>query len=69
MIVADYRSAVPFFEHACQMLDSLYGTGSAECAEAYLNYGISLFELSRLEEGIMDGVVNVDSKCFLFSYK
>ncbi|KAH9387651.1 hypothetical protein TYRP_008843 [Tyrophagus putrescentiae] len=62
MIVSDYKSAVPCFEHACQLLDSIYGPGKAESAEAYLHYGISLFELSRLEEGIMDGVVNVENQ-------
>ena len=63
MIVCDYRSAVNSFEHACKVLDSCYGTSALECGEAYLNYGIALFELSRQDEGFLDGVVNMESKC------
>ena len=62
LIVSDYSSAVPSFEHACKLLDSCYGTGSLECGEAYLYYGIALFELSRQDEGILDGVMmNLES--------
>ncbi|OTF73138.1 hypothetical protein BLA29_011649 [Euroglyphus maynei] len=57
MIVSDYRSAVPCFETACEFLGHLYGLRALECAEAYLNYGIALYELSRLEEGL-DGGIN-----------
>lgn len=64
MIVSDYRSAVTSFEQACQLLDSCYGPGSTECGEAYLQYGIALFELARLEEGTDGGVVNVESRLF-----
>jgi len=60
MIVSDFKSAVASFEQACKLLDSCYGPGALECGEAYLHYGIALFELSRLEEGIIDGVVKVD---------
>ena len=65
MIVSDYRSAVPCFETACEFLGHLYGLRALECAEAYLNYGIALYELSRLEEGLDGGIVNVESKFFL----
>ena len=68
MIVLDYKSAVPSFEQACKLLDTCYGTSAPECGEAYLNYGIALFELSRLEEGIMDGVVNVESMFLALSF-
>nr|XP_027198727.1 protein HGV2-like isoform X2 [Dermatophagoides pteronyssinus] len=61
MIVSDYRSAVPCFETACEFLGHLYGLRALECAEAYLNYGIALYELSRLEEGLDGGIVNVES--------
>lgn len=60
MIVSDYYSAVPCFEKACQLLDSCYGVNAPECAEAYLNYGIALYELSRMEDGMFHGVVNVE---------
>ena len=69
MIVSDYKSAVTDFEQACKLLDTCYGPGAVECGEAYLHYGISLFEQSRLEEGIMDGVVKVDSmECTWFLF-
>ncbi|KAI7687402.1 hypothetical protein SSS_07775 [Sarcoptes scabiei] len=59
MIVSDYASAVPCFEIACELLGQIYGLRAFECAEAYLNYGISLYEMSRLEEGLDGGIVNV----------
>lgn len=53
----DYRSAVSFFEEATQIIDSVFGVYSDECGDYYLKYGIALFELARLESGILDGVV------------
>lgn len=64
MIVSDYASAVPCFEIACELLGQIYGLRAFECAEAYLNYGISLYEMSRLEEGLDGGIVNVGSESF-----
>lgn len=64
LFVSDFYSAVTSFEHAVKILDSCYGTGAEECGEAYLLYGTAMFELSRLESGVMDGLVNVDGKYY-----
>ena len=69
MIVLDYKSATSSFELACKLLDSCYGVGSIECGEAYLHYGSALFELSRVEEGTADGLVNVEGMIILFIRK
>lgn len=64
LIVNDFSSAASCFELASEILGHCYGIESLECAEAYLNYGISLYEMSRIEEGLEGGIVNVDRKCF-----
>lgn len=58
MAVRDYKSAVSFLEDATQIMDSVYGVSADECGDYYLKYGIALFELARLESGVLDGVVS-----------
>lgn len=62
LFVNDYQSAVSCFELASEILGHCYGIQSLKCADAYLYYGISLYEMSRLEEGLDGGIVNVESK-------
>ncbi|KAI1290059.1 Protein HGV2 [Halotydeus destructor] len=57
MLIHDYNSAVTSFEQACQIYDSLYGTGADETAEVYLCYGEALLEVHRQETGALDGGV------------
>lgn len=44
------------------MFDQIYGVGSERNGDCYLQYGIALFELSREESGVLDGVVNAKLK-------
>lgn len=62
LAVRDYKSAVSFFEDATQIMDSVYGVSADECGDYYLKYGIALFELARLESGVLDGVVSAQAK-------
>lgn len=55
MILNDISSALPCFEEACQLFDLHYGKGAVECGEIYMNYGIALFEYSRLDENVLAG--------------
>jgi len=58
LILHDYKSAVSHLEEATRMFDQLYGISADECGDCYLQYGVALFELSRQESGVLDGVVN-----------
>ena len=44
------------------MFDQIYGVGSDQVGDVYLKYGTALFELSREESGVLDGVVNTQLK-------
>jgi protein HGV2 len=66
LLIKDYYSASQSFEKVCQLLDNKFGKGADECADAYLNYGISLLELARLETGASDGLVNAKSIYFYY---
>ena len=68
MIVKDYHSAVYCFEQACRILDAFYGVNADECGEAYLYYGIALLEESRLDEGLVNGVVKIKGLWFNYTF-
>jgi tetratricopeptide (TPR) repeat protein len=58
LILHDYKTAVSHLEEATRMFDQLYGVSADDCGDCYLQYGTALFELSRQESGVLDGVVN-----------
>ena len=57
LVIHDFKNAVTNLEEATMMFDQIYGVGSEKNGDCYLNYGIALFELSREESGVLDGVV------------
>lgn len=61
LLVQDYSTAVASLSEACQILDKKYGSGSDECGETYLYYGVALLELARQETGAIDGIVSANS--------
>ena len=58
MLVSDIPSAVEVLADACQKLGAYYGEGAVECGEAYFYYGKALLELARMENGVIDKVMD-----------
>ncbi|XP_028404563.1 histone-binding protein N1/N2-like isoform X2 [Dendronephthya gigantea] len=50
--------AAKCFEVACLMLSKKYGALSNECSDAHFQYGKSLLELARLENGVLGSALN-----------
>ena len=62
LVLKEIREATEHFSLASQLLDTVYGSGAPECAEAYFLYGSALLEVSRLDNGVVDN----NSKLFSF---
>ena len=58
MLVKDVSAAVECLADACQKFGDFYGEGALECGEAYFHYGKALLELARMENGVIDKVMD-----------
>ena len=58
LLINDTSNAVSALENASQILGETYGEGSVECAEAFFYYGKALLELARMENGVLENVMD-----------
>lgn len=59
-------ACIVFHSFACR--SAAYGEMARECAEAYFQYGSSLLELARMEQGVLGNALDGGewTLCFVF---
>lgn len=58
LLVNDIPAAVAALAESCQLLGQHFGETAVECGEAYFYYGKGLLELARLENGVLENVMD-----------
>ncbi|TRY70866.1 hypothetical protein TCAL_11416 [Tigriopus californicus] len=58
LLVNDIPAAVTALAESCQLLGQHFGETAVECGEAYFYYGKGLLELARLENGVLENVMD-----------
>lgn len=62
LLVNDIPAAVAALAESCQLLGQHFGETAVECGEAYFYYGKGLLELARLENGVLENVMDGGKK-------
>jgi hypothetical protein len=65
LLVKDTAAAVDSFALCCRLLGEQYGETASECGEAFYFYGIALLEMARMENGVLENVLDGGKNCRL----
>lgn len=58
LLVQDIPAAVSSFAESCKIFGDIYGENGVECGEAFFFYGKALLELARVENGVLENVLD-----------